>query len=92
MSRIVHFPNGSAIHSDIIAAFDIAVESKENINAGGSINWNSITSDMAWDLETFYEFHHIEECVKILSAEHDLNVAYDRLQVLKTDYLGMEAA
>jgi len=91
MSRIVHFPNGSAIHSDIIAAFDIAVESKENINTDGSINWNSIISDIAWDLDTFYEFHHIEECVKTLSAEYDLDVAYDRLQVLKTDYLGLAA-
>jgi hypothetical protein len=34
---------------------------------------------------------YIDEAFEYMAADYDLNIAWDRLQVLKTDYLGMEA-
>jgi hypothetical protein len=39
----------------------------------------------------YYSASYIAECLDKLADDYDLNIAWDRLQVLKTDYLGMEA-
>jgi len=93
MSRIVHLDNGSAIHADIIECFDLAVKNEFNTRPGvGSTDfWNFVESDMYMGLRMFYNSEYIDACFEKLADEFDLNIAYDRLQVLKTDYLGMEA-
>jgi hypothetical protein len=90
MSRITHLDDGSTIKADVVEAFDRAVENPENINTDGSINWNFVDADMNLDCG-YYSASYIFECFEKLADEYDLNQAYSRLQVLKTDYLGMEA-
>ena len=90
MSRIIHLDNGSTIKADVVESFDRAVANPENINNDGSINWNFVEADMHLDCG-YYAASYIAECLDKLADEYDLNIAYDRLQVLKTDYLGMEA-
>jgi hypothetical protein len=93
MSRIVHLDNGSAIKSDVIECFDLAVKDEFNTRNGvGTTDfWNFVESDMYMGLRMFYNSEYIDACFEKLADEFDLDVAYDRLQVLKTDYLGMEA-
>ena len=93
MSRIVHLQNGSAIKADVIEAFDRAVEQPENIEKGtGSTDfWNNVEADMFFDLKVWYSSDYIIECFEALADEFELDTAWDRLQVLKTDYLGLEA-
>ena len=84
-------PNGSMIKNDVIESFNRAVENPENINTDGSINWNFVDADLYLDLGAIYSEEYLLECFDVLADEYDLNVAYDRLQVLKKDFLGMEA-
>ena len=93
MSRIVHLDNGSAIHTDIVECFDKATQDEFNRRPGvGSTDfWNFVESDMYMGLSDFYKSTYIDEAFEKLADEFDLDIAYDRLQVLKTDFLGMEA-
>ena len=86
-------PNGSMIKQDVINCFNLATECEFNKRPGvGSTDfWNFVESDMYTGLSEFYNSSYIDECFEHLASEFDLNVAWDRLQVLKTDYLGMGA-
>lgn len=90
MSRIIHLDNGSTIKADVVQSFDLSVANPDNNFADGSINWNFVEADMHLDCG-YYAASYIAECFDKLADEYDLDIAYDRLQVLKTDYLGMEA-
>ena len=46
---------------------------------------------MYMGLSDFYKSTYIDEAFEKLADEFDLDIAWDRLQVLKTDFLGMEA-
>lgn len=86
-------PNGSMIKNDVIECFNRAVNQPENIEQGvGTTDfWNNVEADMFFDLKVWYSSDYIIECFDVLADEFELNASYDRLQVLKTDYLGMEA-
>ena len=90
MSTITHLPNGSMIKADVIEAFNNAVENPENKNSSGGLNWDFVDADLNLDLGTFYSSDYLYECFEVLVDKY-YDTAYDRLQVLKTDYLGMEA-
>lgn len=85
--------NGSMIKQDVIDCFNAAVEDDFNTRPGvGSTDfWNFVESDMYTTLRIFYSSEYIDACFEKLADEFELNQAYSRLQVLKTDYLGMEA-
>lgn len=93
MSRILHLPNGSAIHSDIIKCFDAAVENEFNKRPGvGSTDfWNFVESDMYTTLSIFYNSKYIDECFECLADAFDLQQSWDKLNVLRTDFLGLSA-
>lgn len=93
MSRIVHLENGSAIHADIIETFDEAVQSDQNLEQGvGTTDfWNFVEADIFLKLASIYSTNYLLDCFNRLADEFELDQAYDRLQVLKKDYLGMEA-
>lgn len=82
--------NGSMIKNDIIEAFNAAVENQENINSSGGINWDYVDADLNIELGVFYDTEYLRDCFEVL-VDKFYDTAYDRLQVLKTDYLGMEA-
>ena len=50
-----------------------------------------VESDMYMGLSDFYKSTYIDEAFEKLADEFELDIAWDRLQVLKTDFLGMEA-
>ena len=85
-------PNGAMIKQDVIDCFNKAVKDDFNTRPGvGSVDfWNFIESDMYMGLRDFYNSEYIDECFEVLADEFDLNIAQERLNVLKTDYLGME--
>jgi hypothetical protein len=82
--------NGSMIKNDIIEAFNAAVENQENINSSGGINWDYVDADLFIELGSFYSKDYLYDCFEVLVDKY-YDTAYNRLQVLKTDYLGMEA-
>lgn len=82
-------PNGSMIKNDVIECFNSAIPA--NTQANGNVDWEGVENDMFCNLGPSYNPLYIEECVEVLADEFELNASYDRLQVLKADYLGMEA-
>lgn len=90
MSRIVHLTNGATIKADVVESFDRAIKNPENINTDGTINWNFVDADMNLDCG-FYSASYIYECFEVLADEYELNKSWDMLNVLRTDYLGLEA-
>ena len=90
MSRITHLNDGSMIKADVVESFDRAVENPTNLYTDGTVNWDFVDADMNLDCG-YYSASYIAECLDKLADDFDLNIAWDRLQVLKTDYLGMEA-
>lgn len=90
MSRIVHLTNGATIKADVVESFDRAIKNPENINTDGTINWNFVDVDMNSDCG-FYSASYIYECFEVLADEYELNKSWDMLNVLRTDYLGLEA-
>jgi hypothetical protein len=90
MSTITHLPNGTMIKADVIESFNKAVENPTNQYQGGGINWDYVDADLNLDLSAFYSAEYLYECFEVLVDKY-FDTAYDRLQVLKTDYLGMEA-
>ena len=81
------------IKADVLASFKKATKDEFNCRPGvGSTDfWNFVEADMYMDLSDFYKSTYIDTCFEHLATEFDLDVAWDRLQVLKTDYLGMGA-
>lgn len=79
------------IHALLKSEFNKAVKNPENINDDGEINWNFVDSDCYmsgvpkfFKDDTDYYAHWND-----LADEYELNQAADRLEVLKTDYLGV---
>lgn len=93
MSRIVHLENGSAIHADIIECFDSAVANEFNTRPGvGTTDfWNFVESDMYMGLRMFYNSEYIDACFETLADEFEGNLNLERIEILKKDFLGMEA-
>ena len=93
MSNITHLSNGSMIKADVIASFQKATKDEFNCRPGvGSTDfWNFVEADMYMDLSDFYKSTYIDTCFEHLATEFDLDIAWDRLEVLKTEYLGMGA-
>jgi len=83
--------NGAMIKQDVINSFEKAVTNPENINEDNTINWNFVDADMFMDLSMFYTDTYIQNCFEKLADEFELDQAAMRLEVLKTDFLGMEA-
>ena len=85
--------NGAMIKQDVINSFEKAVVAEENVAKGVSTTdfWNFVESDMYMDLSAFYADTYIQECFEKLADEFELDQAAMRLEVLKTDFLGMEA-
>jgi hypothetical protein len=75
--------------NDVIDSFNKAIEADENVAKGvGTTNfWNYVESDMYMDLSDYYADTYIQECFDKL-ADNYLDTAWQRLQVLKTDFLG----
>ena len=85
--------HGAMIKLDVINSFEKAVVAEENVAKGVSTTefWNFVESDMYMDLSAFYADTYIQECFEKLADEFELDQAAMRLEVLKTDFLGMEA-
>lgn len=79
------------IKLDVIAAFENAVANPDNIKDDNNVNWDFVSADMHMDLSDFYSSSYINDCMDKLADDYELSQAFDRLRVLKTDYLGMEA-
>ena len=71
MSRIVHLENGSAIHADIVAAFDEAVIADDNVAKGEGTTdfWNFVESDMYMTLSGIYADSYIQEAFDTLANQ-----------------------
>ena len=83
--------NGAMIKQDVINSFETAVANPENINTDNTINWNFVDADMHMELSAFYASDYLVECMEKLADEYELDQSAMRLEVLKTDFLGMEA-
>ena len=83
--------NGAMIKQDVINSFETAVANPENINADNTIYWNFVDADMHMDLTAFYASDYIVECMETLADAYELEQAAQRLEILKKDFLGMEA-
>ena len=88
--------NGSMIKQDVIQSFNVAVENPDNVNDNGSINWDFVSSDMVYDLGSFYNYDYINDCMDALADDYegeDLLTQYpnavEQLNILKSDFLGM---
>jgi len=69
MSRIVHLDDGTAIKSDVIECFDLAVKDEFNTRDGvGTTSfWNFVESDMYQGLRIFYNSEYIDACFEKLA-------------------------
>lgn len=77
------------IDTKLRVAFNEAVKSSENIDENNEINWNFVDADLCMDgwMDRLPEQYYA--MFNDLADEFELNVAADRLEVLKTDYLGV---
>lgn len=62
-------PNGSAIHNDIIDAFNKAYDANQEHIADEVKFWNFVDADFYMDLITFYSHDYIYECWDVLVEE-----------------------
>jgi len=71
MSRIVHLENGSAIHADIVEAFDNAVMADDNLARGEGTTdfWNFVEADMFLTLSNIYANSYIQESFDTLADQ-----------------------
>ena len=69
MSRIVHLENGSAIHADIVEAFDEAVIADDNLARGEGTTtfWNFVEADMHLTLSNIYASSYIQDSFDTLA-------------------------
>jgi len=61
--------DGSVLKNDVIESFERAINSDENINADGSINWNFVDADMNMDLSGSYASSYIYEAFEFLADQ-----------------------
>ena len=75
-------------NAKFIKAFNEAATNPENIDENNEVNWNYVDADLNIDGiadeigENFYSWFND------MADQFELNQAADRLEVLKTDYLG----
>ena len=75
-------------NAKFIKAFNEAATNPENIDENNEVNWNYVDADLNIDGiadeigENFYSWFND------MADEFELNQAADRLEVLKTDFLG----
>jgi len=86
-------PNGSVIKNDVIECFNAAVQDEFNTRPGvGSTDfWNFVESDMYQGLRMFYDSEYIDACFDALADDFEGNLNLERIEILKKDFLGMEA-
>jgi len=86
-------PNGSMIKQDVIDCFNRAVENDFNTRPGvGTTDfWNFVESDMYSELRIFYNSQYIDECFEALADDFEGNLNLERIEILKKDFLGVEA-
>jgi len=86
-------PNGSMIKNDVIECFNAAVSDEFNTRPGvGTTDfWNFVESDMYQGLRMFYNSEYIDACFDVLADEFEGNLNLERIEILKKDFLGMEA-
>ena len=86
-------PNVSAIKNDVIECFNAAVADEFNTRPGvGTTDfWNFVESDMYQGLRMFYNSEYIDACFEVLADEFEGNLNLERIEILKKDFLGMEA-
>ena len=76
------------LDSKFIKAFEKAATNPENIDENNEVIWNYVDADLNLDGiadeigENFYSWFND------MADQFELNQAADRLEVLKTDYLG----
>jgi len=61
--------DGSVLKNDVVESFERAVNSDENINTDGSINWNFVDADMNLDLSGSYSADYIFEAFEFLADQ-----------------------
>lgn len=61
--------DGSVLKNDVVESFERAIESDENRNADGSINWNFVDADMHMDLSGSYAETYIYEAFEFLADQ-----------------------
>ena len=83
--------NGAMIKQDVIDAFNNAIAANKEHEADEVKFWNFVDADMTMDLSAFYADDYIYECFEALADAYDLEQAAQRLEILKKDFLGMEA-
>tara|TARA_B100000963_G_C22639239_1_gene679455 strand:+ start:9509 stop:9736 length:228 start_codon:yes stop_codon:yes gene_type:complete len=73
MSQIVHLTDGTAIKNDVVASFNRAVKSEDNLKFGFKSTdfWNFVHADMYFDLSHVngYRGSYIDECFDKLAEE-----------------------
>jgi hypothetical protein len=86
-------PNGSMIKNDVIECFNAAVQDEFNTRPGvGTTDfWNFVESDMYQGLRMFYNSEYIDACFEALADDFEGNLNLERIEILKKDFLGMEA-
>ena len=76
------------LDAKFIQAFEKAATNPKNIDENNEVNWNYVDADLNIDGiadeigENFYSWFND------MADQFELNQAADRLEVLKTDYLG----
>ena len=58
--------NGAVIKTDVIEAFNKAVNNPENLHEGGGVNWDFVDADLHIDLGAFYATEYLYECFDVL--------------------------
>ena len=78
------------IASLLKSEFNTAVNNPENINSDNTINWNFVDADCYMEVgKLFKDDKEFYDIFDTLATEYELDVAADRLEVLKQDFLGL---
>jgi len=76
------------LDTKFIQAFEKAATNPENIDANNEVNWNYVDADMHLDGFAYKIGENYYSWFNDMADQFELNQAADRLEVLKTDYLG----
>ena len=76
------------LDAKFIQAFEKAATNPENIDENNEVNWNYVDADMHLDGSADKIGENYLSWFNDMADQFELNQAADRLEVLKTDYLG----
>ena len=76
------------LDAKFIQAFEKAATNPENIDENNEVNWNYVDADMPLDGFADKIGENYLSWINDMADQFELNQAADRLEVLKTDYLG----